>query len=408
MVNRGQPSRDCLPCRKRKLRCDLLPEGCGQCRRARLQCHGYRDPLDLVFRDETRSAAQKVVGRQNWTLVAHPVAMELGWNIRARYAFFSVYVFDFSHSLGSVAPLYENASASDHLSASLEATSLAFMAIQLHTPALMHLASLSYLTAIRKLGQAINEVSKFGAEEILQSILLLDMYEKMVNRKPQGSSSWISHANGGMSLLGPRVQQFTSSLTGLQLSARLITALTVSSGAMAVRVPDGLLALRSDLDPFINTPKWSFTGILAHVVNLQADDRDAGGDGSIDLAERAERLDNELRNLQTALPQSWRPQHISPMRPDPLIFNSHYDIYLDHYVTQVTNGIRAVRLILNNIMLRHTPVSVSNSDSESDIIIRIRYITHQICATVPQFILPEAQPDNTGGQQTPVAPDKKP
>ncbi|KAH6988535.1 hypothetical protein EDB80DRAFT_654693 [Ilyonectria destructans] len=392
MVNRGRPSRDCLPCWKRKLRCDLVHEGCGQCQRARLRCHGYRDPQDLVFHDETRSAEQKVVARQPWTQASHPTAMELGWNIRARYVFFSVYVFEFSHSLGPVAPFYNRASALDHLSASLEATSLAFMAVQLHTPALMHLASVSYVTAIQRLGRALTELPN-GAEEILQSILLLDMYEKMVNRNPQGSSSWMSHAQGGMSLLGPRAQQFASSLTGRQLSARLITALTVSCGAMAVRVPDGLMALRGHLDPFISTVKWRFTGILAHVINLQADLRNAEDTCTIDLAERAEHLDDQFKSLYRTLPPSWRPRQISPVRPDLLIFGSYYEIYEDHYVTQVTNGIRAMRLLLNNIMSRHT----LRPGPGTIILARICDITHQICATVPQFVLPRAVPDNAVG-----------
>lgn len=369
-----------------------MPEGCGQCRRARLKCHGYRDPQDLVFHDETRSAEQKVVARQA-THASQPTAMELGWNVRARYVFFSVYVFEFSHSLGPVAPFYNRASALDHLSASLEATSLAFMAVQLRTPALMHLASASYVTAIQRLSCALTELPSSGAEEILQSILLLDMYEKMVNRNPQGSSSWMSHAEGGMSLLGPRVQQFASSLTGCQLSARLITALTVSSGAMGVRVPDELMALRGHLDPFISTVKWRFTGILALVVDLQADLRNAGDICTIELAERAEHLDDQLRNLYGALPPFWRPRQISPVRPDALIFGSYYEIYADHYVTQVTNGIRAMRLLLNDIMSRHT----LRPSPDNIILDRILDITHQICATVPQFILPRAAPENTVG-----------
>lgn len=321
--------------------------------------------------------------------------MELGWNIRARYVFFSVYVFGFSHGFGPVASLYNRASTLNHLSASLEATSLAFMATQLHNPTLMHLASVSYVTAIQRLGRTLDELSSVRAEEALQSILLLDMYEKMVNRNPQGSSSWMSHTQGGMSLLSPRVQQFTSSLTGCQLSARLITALIVSCGAMAIRVPDALTALRGHLDPFISTVKWRFTGILAHVVDLQSDLRNVGGNCGIALATRAEQLDNQLRSLQGTLPLSWRPRQISPVRPNPLIFGSYYEIYVDHYVTQVTNGIRITRLMLNNVILRHTPVGVSNSSPDSNILARIRDIAHQICATVPQFVLPGVRPDNT-------------
>ncbi|KAH6892573.1 hypothetical protein B0T10DRAFT_511243 [Thelonectria olida] len=389
MVNRGQPSRDCLPCRKRKLRCDLRPDGCGQCLRARLRCYGYRDPQDLVFRDETRSTKQKVVARQS-----HPTTMELGWNIRARYAFFSVYVLGFSHSLGPVAPFYNRASSLDHLSASIEATSLAFVAIQLHAPALKHLASISYVTAIQRLGKALSELSNSGEEEALQSILLLDMYEKMVNPNPRGSS-WMSHALGGMSLLAPRLQRFASSITGRQLCGRLVTALTVSCGASALRVPDALTTLRGHLDPSMGTVKWKFTGILSQVVDLQAEFHNTGGICTTNLAERAQHLDDQLRGLEETLPLSWRSRQISPVRPDPLVFGSHYEIYADHFVTQVTNGIRVARLMVNKILLVGTSADVSNSSPSNNILAQICDITHHICATVPQFVLPEALPENS-------------
>ncbi|UPK89445.1 hypothetical protein LCI18_000380 [Fusarium solani-melongenae] len=82
MVNRGRPSKDCLPCRKRKLRCDLKAGTCGQCRRAGLECHGYRNPQDLVFRDQTEVARHKVLVR-----VGVPV-LNLDMDTRCRDAFF--------------------------------------------------------------------------------------------------------------------------------------------------------------------------------------------------------------------------------------------------------------------------------------------------------------------------------
>jgi hypothetical protein len=288
-----------------------------------------------------------------------------------------------------MAPFYNRASSLDHLSASIEATSLAFVAIQLHAPALRHLAELSYVNAIQKLGKAISELRTSGEEEALQSILLLDMYEKMVNSNPAGSS-WMSHALGGLSLLGPRLHQFAASVTGRQLCGRLVTALTVSCGATATRVPDALTTLRGYLDPSMSTVKWRFTGLLSQVVDMQADFHNAGGICTANLADRAQQLDDQLRGLEGALPLSWQPRQISPIRPDPLVFGSHYAIYADHFVTQVTNGIRVARLMVNKILLTE-----SSNSSLIDIPAQIRDITHHICATVPQFILPEALPENT-------------
>ncbi|UKZ73161.1 hypothetical protein TrVFT333_000802 [Trichoderma virens FT-333] len=374
--------------------CDLHPEACGQCRRARLQCHGYRDLRDLAFRDETISTEQKVVARRTLTQEPYPASMDLGWNIRARYTFFSSYVFGFAQSLGPLIRFNSNSSTHDHISASLEAVSLAFTAVQLHNPVLLNIAREAYVTAIQRLSHTIDVLSSSVVEETLQSILLLDMYEKMVNPYHQDKPSWMSHAQGGMSLLNSHTQQLSSSSSGCELAGRLSTAVIVSCGALAIPVPPALMTLRQQFDPIITSVKWGFQGLLACVVELQADLRNAGGQCTVDLAERAEQLDTQLVNLQNKLPRSWQPQQISPVRPNPLIFNTHYEIYPDHYITQVTNGIRVARLMLHAI-LKDSPISLSNFNIHRSIMIRIRDITSQICASIPQFILPGVRASNT-------------
>ncbi|KAI3297355.1 transcriptional regulator family: Fungal Specific TF [Penicillium roqueforti] len=53
MVYCGRPSTSCSNCRAKKRRCDKAVPECGQCCRTGQKCPGYRDPLSLVFRDES-------------------------------------------------------------------------------------------------------------------------------------------------------------------------------------------------------------------------------------------------------------------------------------------------------------------------------------------------------------------
>ncbi|KIY04001.1 uncharacterized protein Z520_00693 [Fonsecaea multimorphosa CBS 102226] len=59
MVYCGKPSKGCDYCRKKRLRCDQKRPGCGQCRNASRACPGYRNQLDLMFRDESDRVEQK-------------------------------------------------------------------------------------------------------------------------------------------------------------------------------------------------------------------------------------------------------------------------------------------------------------------------------------------------------------
>ncbi|OHW89942.1 C6 finger domain-containing protein [Colletotrichum incanum] len=59
MVYCGKPSKGCSSCRERKIRCDQKEPGCGQCEKRQQQCPGYRNLVDLMFRDESSHVIKK-------------------------------------------------------------------------------------------------------------------------------------------------------------------------------------------------------------------------------------------------------------------------------------------------------------------------------------------------------------
>ncbi|KAL5352028.1 hypothetical protein ACLOAV_001971 [Pseudogymnoascus australis] len=400
MVNRGKPSSDCLPCRKRKLRCDLDNKGCSQCQRAKLLCHGYRDPNQLTIRDETYSTKQKALARKTLANPVNPTALQLGWDVRARQAFFSEYIFGFSRSYDVLAALYKRASSLGHLSASVDAVSLAFLSSQSNTVSLRHLANERYVVALQRVGYALRMPDFSATDETLQSVLLLDLYEKMVNRDHQSSMAWTAHVLGAVSLVKSYRNRIMTSYTCRQLATRLVVTLTISCGAARMRVPNTLIALREDLSSHIDNAKWDFTGLVVHVVNLQADLHNCRFTCSSEVAERAKGIDDRFAELERTLPPSWIPRRIF-LPGNPLLFGHYYDIYLGHFVTQVRNAIRTVRMMLNDMVLKHSPGDVSVP--RYDAAIAISEIAGQICAAIPQFILPGVQPDN----QVPFSPLQK-
>ncbi|KAH8895108.1 hypothetical protein GQ53DRAFT_779886 [Thozetella sp. PMI_491] len=59
MVYCGKPSKGCSNCRERKIRCDQREPGCGQCEKRQQLCPGYRNLVDLMFRDESSHVIKK-------------------------------------------------------------------------------------------------------------------------------------------------------------------------------------------------------------------------------------------------------------------------------------------------------------------------------------------------------------
>ncbi|UNI14994.1 hypothetical protein JDV02_001569 [Purpureocillium takamizusanense] len=59
MPNTGKPSQDCHLCRKRRVKCDLARPGCQRCVKYGVECPGYRDQTELVFRNADPSTVRK-------------------------------------------------------------------------------------------------------------------------------------------------------------------------------------------------------------------------------------------------------------------------------------------------------------------------------------------------------------
>ncbi|KAK1471278.1 hypothetical protein CTAM01_16595 [Colletotrichum tamarilloi] len=282
-----------------------------------------------TFRNENLSAEKKVTARRSRMLPAenHLATLELSWDTRARYAFFSTYIQGFTRSMGEIAYHYRNAHTLDHLSAGVEAASLAFLAVELDSPNLLLLANSSYVTAIRRLNHTLSSLDPDEAERALQTILLLDMYEKLVHRGSGKSQAWLSHAQGGLSLLGARETSIMSTPTGCQVAARLVTAVTVSCATVGDRIPPELTKARRNIGYRVKSVKWTFLGVLAQIVNLKSDIVH-GRISTLDLLVKAkyER-----------------------------VLGLFYDIYPDHYITQVSNAICTIRLILYHLLKTYVP-----------------------------------------------------
>ncbi|KAH8686185.1 hypothetical protein BGZ61DRAFT_392772 [Ilyonectria robusta] len=395
MVNRGRPSKDCLPCRKRKLRCDLKLESCGQCQRAKIVCHGYRNLQDLVFRDETDAARHKVLARsRHYPAEASCLPFSL-WGLSmdmttcCRETFFSLYLTGFSHSYTSLVTLYTQAPATGHLACSVDAVSLAFTAVQFESQEIMSFAKKRYVAAIQNLGQALRDPKALESNEVLQSVLVLDVYEKLSNREAHTRPSWMSHVQGAMSLVAARGSLNFSNPIACQLTRSVVTTLIISCGAAMVPVPESIISLRKELDVSGVDKKWDFMAILLHIVNLRADVYHDGGGDRTRVVEKAKDIDRNLASLEKTLPEFWKPVVVLAADNHGLqLLDGQYDVYPSHFATQLWNTLRAMRLEMAKIIKDY------HQSSEPDASETINRISRRICHTVPQFILPGARPDN--------------
>ncbi|ETI21996.1 hypothetical protein G647_06066 [Cladophialophora carrionii CBS 160.54] len=390
MVYNGKPSKACVHCRRRKLRCDLRKEACGQCVRAGLTCTGYRDPGQLRIQDESESTRQRALGLKSRSITS-PIHVPL--EEMARAAFFSHYVHGFSTTYDVLELISRQSGLDKHLAASVDAVSLAFFTFQYDAGSALKPAREKYLSALPLVKAALGAPEFLASNSTLLAVLLLDLFEKITNRSPISSESWMSHVRGALVLARLRDPAQLNTYIGLRLSVRLFTNMLISCVAANAPIPPALIKLRTELQAHMHRddPKWRVSGLVMKYANF----RGALQGGLLSHAEilkRAKKLDGEFSSLARDLPPCWISQRVALRKPSSAVLEQYYDVYPDYFTAQTCNVIRMMRILLNDL-IRHTYLkTVAASGYPDPQGLNVGFASHiidsmakEICAAGPQF-----------------------
>ncbi|TEY84197.1 hypothetical protein BOTCAL_0019g00210 [Botryotinia calthae] len=258
MVNTGKPSRGCYLCRSRRVKCDEQRPGCGNCKRLKRDCPGYRPVFEVMHRNGTSSTQRKtsdaiatttalaaiqmarphyrsksesnimpctrwkprqnslpevqrlVEAIQNGTQpVCPPLTAAL--EERAICFFLSNYVL-IPHGavrcgfLGFLLPLMK-LQPSAVLSDSLSAVALATFGNQPNARMLKPKAEQAYSKALRHVTNAISDPKQATEDTTLAAVMLLALFETMAYslvKENEGWNTWNSHVTGASALLKMR------------------------------------------------------------------------------------------------------------------------------------------------------------------------------------------------------------
>ncbi|KAF5251796.1 hypothetical protein FANTH_3115 [Fusarium anthophilum] len=379
MVNTGRPSMDCLPCRRRKLRC----------LRANILCHGYRSAKDLAFRDQTRVARQKVVARQGYAyqLITPPSPMldlNLDVETRCRNTFFLLYVTGLSRSFSCLPPLYNQAPISKHLAYSVNAVSLAFSAVQFDSRELISTALNRYSTAIGNLRHSLYEPNVLIGDDILQSIILLDLFEKLTAPILGMPASSMTHIRGAMSIIESRGKLNFASALSTQIARNILSQFIISCGITKTPITDSQVAVWTDLSGLIMDSKWDYMRILVDIVNLRASMTNGIMVDGSKMNERVLDINYRLEYLADSLERSYGP--VTIFWSDWQTLDGEYDVYPNHFTMQLHNAVRMMRLEMEGLLRGRFHEHNGNV---------INKIAKQICRSVTHCIMPQARPQSS-------------
>ena len=398
MVYCGKLSKKCLPCRKRKLQCDLRIHGCSQCARANLICSGYRDTKTLRFRDETNAVKKKVTTRKSTGTVCRSVSVPIC--DQAKELFYYNYVIGVNKPFHFLQALYSPASKFDFLNRSIDAVALAYFGYQRHLSGAEEHAREQYVSALSLTNAAIRDPYQAREDTTMLAILLLDLYEKMSNGNPIFHGAWATHLSGALALVKIRGREQFQQPNVVSMLTRLTTNLVISCVASGRPVPSDVVALRSEIALRVlgpTDPKWQETDLMIKFCCLRQQMRE-GSFPDDEIISSLISLDSEFAKLAAGVPSTWQYKTVHVGRKSRHHYDSFHHIYPAEHVAQMWNTLRLTRIALNEmIFLRclDNQVNVTHSVTslQQHATAVIRDMAADICATVPQYIDSARQPE---------------
>ncbi|KAL5388533.1 hypothetical protein PMIN03_007853 [Paraphaeosphaeria minitans] len=338
MVFRGKPSKACQRCRDRKLRCNLQRPSCSSCLR-----------------------------------------------IGERQLFFSYYIADFSRAWDFLYRHFDPKTAPEHLSLSIDAASLAFLSHHVNSPSAQSLGRQKYISALRKTNKVLQDPTTLQQTIALETSLLLDLFEKITDSRPNSAVSQRAHIDGALALVRLRGLQHFTDPGGLKALTRLALNAVVISITNRESIPEDIIKIREHTASYtdISDPKWLLSGITLKVTNLLSEITTSGLTAE-EKVRRCVALERQLEIIDNEAPPKWSYEriHVTEEQGDTTL-DGYYDVYSSRMDTQMWNVLRFIRIVLCDEIIE----SCANTDDETSqhAMETAALVVGEVCATVPQM-----------------------
>ncbi|KAL2793741.1 hypothetical protein BJX66DRAFT_305340 [Aspergillus keveii] len=415
MVYCGRPSKGCLSCRTRKIRCDQTRPACSECVKCGWVCPGYRDTLSLMFRDESQRVIQKATtaaqrnklkkamrpetsasqsppsssessGESSISLQAsltnttnrqveevtgqlqpqmlqpshQPTENEaISWFLRYNAWPGALFMIGFDQDLLDQPnmPLSEQACRSSIVSVGMALLGRLHQSAQINQRAV-----LEYGHALGLLMRALADESESRTDAALSAVLLLAIFEVTTSRTLDSMEKWTSHMRGASLLLEMRNHQHLQRSEGLMLFVQLRFHIITGCLQRGLHVPTSVLEcnrIAMWLKPQTEAHCDSIINIIGQLSNLRADIIAGVLTDAEEILPVAVALNGELLAWAADVPPEFTYTVVEDPPPNVLDgvaygckpYNNRYHIYHDLWVSHAWNHYRCARILTSEIII---------------------------------------------------------
>ncbi|GAB7341257.1 hypothetical protein MBLNU457_7532t1 [Dothideomycetes sp. NU457] len=421
MVHKG-PSRGCLTCRKRKIKCDEVEPACSYCVRKGVVCPGYRTLFEVAWRDQNKVAENRVRRQKNivdkptekdsdtspgtiTTKSPTPTCVSQDFTSYAVQFFLSSYVLlPRSHDnrrsfIDFLYPIYLESKPASPLTPALTAVgSLLLEAWSLLKPdAPSSFSRTQYLKAMASLRRSLQDTKTVG-DDVLTAALLLDMYESVrafLWSKPVVEGA---HINGVVAMIEQRRQYSDASAASklLSLGARhhVIHRALHANEPMPESLSD-CIELHEDVsrNTALRLDELDITlaniGAAASRVGRVDDIQEQ----ALQILSKAYKLDQQYQSWADTAPSGWivRVSGLGCIPPSVQrsgLYQDHCHVYQSIFVAHTFNTYRVSRIKLQEaivVCLTHLGDNATNTATRAAYA-TIQLMADDICASVPYHL----------------------
>ena len=312
----------------------------------------------------------------------------------------------------------------DNLMSSIKAVGLVGFSNVAKDPALMVEAKKQYLSAVRHLNVALQSPAEAKKDSTLMAVMVLGVFETLVGRSEDSLIAWAAHLNGASALMKIRGPEQLSTIAGRRLFGQITASLATSCLQQEIEIPQHIHELRKELNKYVDTNNvvWQHHQILMDFTTFYARVKSGRINNLQSVLNRSLRLDEELALIFARPTPEWTYSIVYTDQDPELVYMGHYHVYQHALSAMMWNGMRSIRIMLNEIIRN---VLLEGFSSKPPLFIERIYteqfqkstdtiyqISSDTIASVPQYLgyplgLEAHSHDSPFGSPEPILPIKQ-
>lgn len=292
----------------------MMRPGCSQCRRANIECGGYRDAFTLKLRDQTSLAARKTHERTARSRTTSPkqeiddkvnicalATRELAETPESLALSYFMHAYAPTAAFEYLTEISSTFLTTEPLKDALLAPSLLLFSQNLRLPSVQPLAQSYYARALRSTNSALSSPDLATSDSTLLAVLLLSLFEALIFQGRAIPVNWNAHTYGASELLRLRGERQFYNALGRHLFRHASLNIRAHCAQIGEKTPNTLSMLESShleqLYPVGRTSR--FGRIVDGIANLRANkDKLTLAERLLVLLELDSNLEDILNNLQ--------------------------------------------------------------------------------------------------------------